>query len=62
MAAVQTKNAETIARFYAAFAALDGAGMAACYAPEVRFQDPVFQLQGKDVSDLPPYKRDIVTG
>jgi len=48
MAAVQTKNAETIARFYAAFAALDGAGMAACYAPEVRFQDPVFQLQGKD--------------
>ena len=48
MAAVQTRNADTIARFYAAFAALDDATMAACYAPEVRFEDPVFSLAGKD--------------
>ena len=48
MTAVQTPNAETIARFYAAFAALDGAAMAACYARDVRFEDPVFELDGKD--------------
>lgn len=48
MAAVQNPNAETIARFYAAFAQLDDAGMAACYARDVRFQDPVFSLEGKD--------------
>jgi len=49
MDAVQsTANAELVARFYAAFAALDAATMAACYAPEVRFEDPVFQLKGKD--------------
>jgi ketosteroid isomerase-like protein len=48
MDAVQSPNAELIARFYAAFAALDGATMASCYAPEVRFEDPVFQLKGKD--------------
>ena len=48
MAAVQNPNADTIARFYAAFAALDGATMASCYAPEVRFEDPVFSLEGKD--------------
>jgi ketosteroid isomerase-like protein len=48
MTAVQSQNADTIARFYAAFAALDGAAMAACYARDVRFEDPVFQLGGKD--------------
>jgi ketosteroid isomerase-like protein len=48
MTAVRTRNAETIARFYAAFAALDDAAMAECYAPQVRFRDPVFELQGKD--------------
>ena len=35
-------NDELIQRFYAAFAAHDGAGMAACYAPDVEFSDPVF--------------------
>jgi trans-aconitate methyltransferase len=48
MAAVTHRNAETIARFYAAFAALDGATMASCYAPDARFEDPVFSLEGKD--------------
>jgi ketosteroid isomerase-like protein len=35
-------NAAVIARFYAAFAALDAEAMAACYADDVRFSDPAF--------------------
>ncbi|HMJ36102.1 MAG TPA: nuclear transport factor 2 family protein [Baekduia sp.] len=35
-------NAELIQRFYAAFDAGDGATMAAAYAPDARFSDPVF--------------------
>lgn len=35
-------NAELIARFYAAFDARDGATMAASYAPDATFSDPVF--------------------
>jgi ketosteroid isomerase-like protein len=35
-------NDELIERFYAAFTALDGDTMAACYAPDARFSDPVF--------------------
>ena len=35
-------NDELIERFYAAFNAKDGATMAACYAPDARFHDPVF--------------------
>jgi len=33
---------ELIERFYRAFDEGDGATMAACYAPDVRFSDPVF--------------------
>ena len=40
-------NAETITKFYAAFAQLDPEGMAACYADDVRFDDEVFALRGK---------------
>ena len=36
----------TIERFYAAFARLDGEAMQACYAPEARFDDEAFSLQG----------------
>ncbi len=40
---------ELITRFYDAFAALDGDAMAACYAPDARFSDPVFTaLQGEE--------------
>jgi len=40
-------NAHLIQRFYTAFQRRDAAGMAACYAPQVRFSDPVFtDLQG----------------
>ncbi len=35
-------NDELIQRFYAAFAKHDGDAMAACYAPDARFSDPVF--------------------
>lgn len=35
-------NEETIRRFYAAFQQRDAAAMAACYAPDVQFSDPVF--------------------
>ncbi len=38
----QVAHEQLIERFYAAFAARDGAGMVACYAPDVRFSDPVF--------------------
>jgi ketosteroid isomerase-like protein len=42
-------NLELLERFYAAFAALDGATMAACYAPDAHFADPVFtDLRGAE--------------
>jgi ketosteroid isomerase-like protein len=42
-------NAGLIERFYAAFGARDGAAMAACYAPDAVFSDPVFgELRGAD--------------
>jgi ketosteroid isomerase-like protein len=40
--AEQHPHAELIERFYDAFARLDGDAMAACYAPDARFSDPVF--------------------
>ena len=43
-------HAELIARFYAAFARRDWAGMAACYHPEVHFSDEVFDLRGADAA------------
>ena len=41
-------NAELVARFYTAFAALDDAAMAECYAADVSFQDEVFALRGRE--------------
>jgi ketosteroid isomerase-like protein len=35
-------NVELINRFYTALSKLDGAGMAACYASDAMFSDPVF--------------------
>jgi ketosteroid isomerase-like protein len=35
-------HAQLIERFYRAFAARDAEAMIACYAPDVRFSDPVF--------------------
>ena len=41
-------NADRLNRFYRAFAALDAAAMAECYAADASFQDEVFTLQGRD--------------
>ena len=42
-------NESLIARFYEAFGRHDGDAMAACYAPDARFSDPVFQdLRGEE--------------
>jgi ketosteroid isomerase-like protein len=38
---------DTLERFYAAFARLDADTMASCYAPDARFKDEVFELQGQ---------------
>jgi ketosteroid isomerase-like protein len=35
-------------RFYAAFATLDARTMQSCYAPDARFEDPVFTLHGQE--------------
>jgi ketosteroid isomerase-like protein len=41
-------NAKIIQTFYERFRARDGEGMAACYAPDVVFSDPVFpRLEGE---------------
>jgi ketosteroid isomerase-like protein len=46
-------NEDTIRRFYSAFQKRDAATMAACYAPDVRFSDPVFtDLRGGDAGAM----------
>jgi ketosteroid isomerase-like protein len=46
-------NDELVKRFYGAFARGDGDTMAACYAPDVRFSDPVFpDLHGSDAGAM----------
>ena len=46
-------NAALINRFYEAFARTDGEAMAACYAPDAHFSDPVFtDLNGPEVGAM----------
>ena len=46
-------NGQLIERFYAAFGRHDGAAMAACYAPDATFKDPVFgELEGAEVGAM----------
>ncbi|NQD91209.1 nuclear transport factor 2 family protein [Pseudomonas sp. CrR25] len=46
-------NADLITRFYRAFQQLDAEAMAACYADDVHFSDPVFQdLRGREAADM----------
>ncbi len=46
-------NDALIERFYDAFARGDGAAMAACYAPDVHFHDPVFEdLDGPEAGAM----------
>ena len=43
------ENKQLIERFYTAFDRRDGGAMAACYAPDARFSDPVFTgLKGSE--------------
>ncbi len=41
-------NQRRLNHFYAAFARLDAEKMAACYAPDVRFEDEAFTLEGHE--------------
>ena len=46
-------NTLLIERFYTAFGAGDGEGMAACYAPDAHFADPVFpDLRGSEPGEM----------
>jgi ketosteroid isomerase-like protein len=45
-------NAALIDHFYASFAKRDAAAMSACYAPDARFRDPIFDVEGADVSAM----------
>jgi ketosteroid isomerase-like protein len=46
-------NAALVTRFYEAFQRRDAEAMAACYTPDARFSDPVFQdLNGSEVGDM----------
>lgn len=46
-------NAALIHRFYDSFAALDAAGMQACYYPDVVFSDPAFgELRGPEAGAM----------
>jgi hypothetical protein len=47
-----TSPAETLRSLYDSFAARDGDAMARCYAPDARFEDPVFSLSGSDIGDM----------
>lgn len=46
-------NARTIERFYEALGSFDAEAAAACYAPDVVFEDPVFgRLEGERAGDM----------
>ncbi len=45
-------HAKLIEKFYSCFARRDYAGMIECYAPGIRFTDPVFTLAGKQVGAM----------
>jgi ketosteroid isomerase-like protein len=53
VSAVSGANQQLIERFYGAFADHDGEAMAACYAPDIRFSDPVFpDLRGEEAGAM----------
>src|SRR2546423_11963870 len=47
-----SSNRRLIESFYAAFSRRDGPAMAACYAPDATFADPVFDVRGRDVGAM----------
>ena len=53
MRSMTSANQQLIERFYEAFDRHDGDAMKACYAPDVRFSDPVFpRLDGDAAGDM----------
>jgi len=46
------KHTQLISDFYTAFQRRDHQAMAACYHPEARFCDPVFELQGQEIAAM----------
>ena len=53
MSAEADRNEATIRKLYAALDAHDGEAMAACYAPDATFSDPVFpELTGVQAGDM----------
>ncbi|UXI69984.1 nuclear transport factor 2 family protein [Tahibacter amnicola] len=46
------QTADLLTAFYEAFQRRDGAAMAACYAPDATFRDPVFQLRGNEIGAM----------
>jgi len=53
LSGVDETNAQLIERFYAAFGRRDGKAMAACYAPDATFRDPVFgDLKGPEIGAM----------
>lgn len=53
MNANANSNEDTIRRFYTAFQQRDATTMAACYAPDVQFSDPVFtDLRGRTAGTM----------
>jgi ketosteroid isomerase-like protein len=50
---MSSQNAQTIERFYKAFAECDGQAMEACYTHDVRFSDPAFgELHGREAGGM----------
>jgi ketosteroid isomerase-like protein len=50
---MESPNTALIRKLYAAFARRDGAAMAACYAPDAHFSDPVFtDLDGPEIGAM----------
>lgn len=50
---VAQADAKTVKQLYAALQARDGEAMAACYAPDARFSDPVFRdLHGAEIGAM----------
>ena len=45
-------NAALIEHLYASFARRDAAAMAACYAADAHFRDPVFDVEGEEVAAM----------
>jgi len=45
-------NAECVQRLYRALQRRDGAAMAACYAPQAHFRDPVFDLRAARIGAM----------